>query len=82
MPQNQSCCFIRPEQMCLTENPEFGIPVKVVNSRFAGVYYEYFVASGSTDYRIIEINTGNTGSEWQIGDEGYLSLKKGWNANA
>lgn len=81
VPDDQSCRFLRPEQMCLTKKEEFGIPVTVSAVRFTGAYYEYTAKSENSAYTIMEVNTGELDREWKVGEQAYLSCKKGEVAN-
>lgn len=64
--------FIRPENLKLSREEKSGIPVKVTNVRFGGMYYEYTVQAESKEYRVIEINHGHVSREWNVSDEGWL----------
>ena len=75
--------FVRPENLSLNRENNGGIPVKVKNIRFGGMYYEYTVEvveesirqkSGIEEYRVFEINLGNGTQEWKAGERGYLSI--------
>ena len=65
--------FVRPEQMILRKGGE-GIPVRVTDIRFSGMYYEYTVASSDHEYRVVELNDGSAYGFWKTGDEGVLSV--------
>lgn len=64
--------FVRPENVSISREDKTGIPVKVTNVRFGGMYYEYTVQAESEEYRVIEINHGSISKEWNVGDEGWL----------
>ena len=64
--------FIRPENLVLSREDKTGIPVKVTNVRFGGMYYEYTVQNDTQEFRVIEINHGHISKEWNVGDEGWL----------
>jgi len=66
--------FIRPENLKLSRNENEGIPVCITNIRFGGMYYEYSVASGDNEYRIVEINYGDSTGIWQVGDKAFMSV--------
>lgn len=66
--------FVRPEHLRLSREDNSGIPVKISNVRFGGMYYEYAVQSEDKEYRVIEMNTGDASNEWKINDIGYLSV--------
>lgn len=75
MPKGQDVCFIRPERMCLSKECH-GIPVTVTESRFVGVYCEYSVKAEAEEYRVIEMNMGDSDRQWKIGENVYLEMKK------
>ena len=66
--------YVRPEQMQLSRNAKSGIPVRVTEIRFGGMYYEYTVAAGEKIYRVSEMNAGDSQEVWNVDDEGYISL--------
>ena len=71
--------FVRPENLSLSRENNGGIPVKVKNVRFGGMYYEYTVGTASEagsieEYRVFEINLGNGSQEWKVGEQGFLSV--------
>lgn len=68
--------YVRPEQLRLTHDAIDGIPVTVKQVRFGGMYYEYTVASKDAEYRVVEINRGDTSEEWKVNDTGYVSVIK------
>lgn len=66
--------FVRPENLRLSRKNKGGIPVKIKNIRFGGMYYEYTVLSEKEEYRVVEMNLGDSSEEWKINDVGYLSV--------
>ena len=66
--------FVRPENLRLSRENKGGIPVKIKNIRFGGMYYEYTVLSDKEEYRVVEMNLGDSSEEWKINDVGYLSI--------
>lgn len=66
--------FIRPEQMRLSRDAKKGIPVRVTEIRFGGMYYEYTAAVGEKVFRVAQMNIGDCSDVWNVGDEGYITL--------
>ena len=72
--EEASCVFIRPEQMRLSHEEKGGLPVRVLNVRFGGLYYEYTLESEGKEYRVVEINLGDGAGKWRVNDTGYITM--------
>lgn len=72
--EEASCVFIRPEQMRLSHEEKGGLPVRVLNVRFGGLYYEYTLESEGKEYRVVEINLGDGAGKWKVNDTGYITV--------
>ena len=70
------CVYVRPEQLRLIREGT-GLPVRVENVKFAGMYYEYTVRQGSRAYTVVELNRGGAGKEWKPGDTARLRIADG-----
>ncbi|MDY5845913.1 MAG: ABC transporter ATP-binding protein [Bariatricus sp.] len=66
--------FIRPEHMHLKRDSQNGIPARIEEIKFSGMYYEYTVSAENTLYRVIEINLGDVSEKWQVNDDCFLSV--------
>ncbi len=66
--------FVRPENLKLSRQDKDGIPVKVTNIRFGGMYYEYTVQSQKDEFRVVEMNHGSVSEEWKVNDTGYITI--------
>ena len=72
--EEASCVFIRPEQMRLSHEERDGLPVRVLNIRFGGLYYEYTLESEGKEYRVVEMNLGDGAGKWRVNDTGYITM--------
>lgn len=72
--EEASCVFIRPEQMRLSHEERDGLPVRVLNIRFGGLYYEYTLEAEGKEYRVVEMNLGDSAGKWRINDTGYITM--------
>lgn len=66
--------FVRPENLKLSRSSKEGIPVRIVNIRFGGMYYEYTVRSETEEFRVVEMNYGSGTEEWNVDDQGYITI--------
>ncbi len=66
--------FVRPENIKLSRNADGGMLVHIKSVRFGGVYYEYTVTNGENDFRVIEVNYGDSTENWKTGDKAYMSV--------
>lgn len=66
--------FVRPENLQLSRQNNGGIPVRITNIRFGGMYYEYTVQSKDAEYRVVEMNYGSATEKWSVNDTGYITV--------
>lgn len=66
--------FVRPEHMAISHDPQNGIPARVEEVKFSGMYYEYTVTTTDNTYRVIEINRGDISKIWHVNDSCFVKV--------